>query len=270
MNARPTRCSMPPWSTLGCRMIDETLAAGVKLGPYEIVELVGAGGMGEVYRARDTRLDRSVAIKILPSHMSSQPGRRERFAREARLLSNLNHPHIRAIYDVKFWQVPARFESSTLSFEGYGSDSGIEFLVMEYLDGETLDRCLARKPMTLSSAITCATEIADALDAAHHHGVIHGDVTPANIMLTSSGVKLLDFGLARLIASTSEPNGRTVTDDQVIAGTTPYMAPEQLEGRNDDARSDLFSLGVVLYQMISGRLPFDAPTRARVMAAILE
>ena len=251
-------------------MADETLAAGVRLGPYEIVELVGTGGMGEVYRARDTRLDRSVAIKILPSRLSSQPGRRERFAREARVLANLNHKHIRAVYDVRFWQAPARFESSTLSFEGYGADIGVEFLVMEYLDGETLDRYLARKTMPLSRAMAYAAEIADALDAAHRHGVIHGDVKPANIMLTSSGVKLLDFGIARLVASTTEPHDKTVTDDQAIAGTTPYMAPEQFEGVSDDPRSDLFALGVVLYQTIAGRLPFEGASRARVMAAILE
>jgi len=166
--------------------------------------------------------------------------------------------------------LPSRPTLSTLSFEGYGADTGVEFLVMEYLDGETLDSHLARKALPISRALTCATEIADALAAAHRQNVIHGDVTPGNIMITAAGVKLLDFGIARLIASPSSPDAHTLTDDAVIAGTTPYMAPEQLEGRNDDPRSDIFSLGVVLYQMISGRLPFDGPNRARVIAAILE
>ena len=250
--------------------METTLAAGVRLGPYEILELAGVGGMGEVYRARDTRLDRIVAIKILPSHLSSDPGRRERFAREARLISSLNHPHIRALYDVQFWSVPNRLTLHTLSFEGYVADAGVEFLVMEYVDGETLDRSLTRKPMPIVRALNCAAEIADALDAAHRQGVVHGDVKPENIMLTASGVKLLDFGVARLAAAPPPSDNRTATDDGVIMGTTPYMAPEQFEGRSDDPRSDMFALGAVLYQMISGRRPFDGPSRARIMVAILE
>jgi Tol biopolymer transport system component len=250
--------------------METTLAPGVRLGPYEILELVGVGGMGEVYRARDTRLDRIVAIKTLPSHLSADPRRRERFAREARLISSLNHPHIRALYDVQFWSVPNRLTVHTLSFEGYVADAGVEFLVMEYLEGETLDRHLTRKPLPIVRALTCAAEIAGALDAAHRQGVVHGDVKPENIMLTASGVKLLDFGVARLASTPPPSDNHTVTDDEVIVGTTPYMAPEQLEGRGDDPRSDVFALGVVLYQMISGRRPFDGPSRARIMVAILE
>jgi Tol biopolymer transport system component/predicted Ser/Thr protein kinase len=228
-----------------------TLAAGARLGPYEIAAFVGAGGMGEVYRARDTRLDRTVAIKILPARVSNDPGRRQRFAHEARLISGLSHPHLRALYDV-------------------GRDSGIDFLVMEYVDGEPLDRVLARKPLPLVKVLTYAREVADALDAAHRHGVVHGDIKPANIMITAAGAKLLDFGIGTLTASPITDDSKTLTDNVLIAGTTPYMAPEQIEGRIDDPRSDLFSLGIVLYEMLSGNRPFEGATRARVMAAILE
>jgi Tol biopolymer transport system component len=221
------------------------------LGPYQIESLLGSGGMGEVYRARDIRLGRVVAIKVLRADLSRHRERRAEFASEARAVSALTHPHIRTVFDI-------------------GSESGLDFLVLEYLEGETLDHVLARRALPLARALTYAVQIADALDAAHRRGIVHGDVKPANIMVTAAGVKLLDFGLARLVTPAREPGDSTATDDGAIAGTTPYMAPERLEGGQADPRSDLFALGVVMYEMISGRRPFDGPTRPRIIAAILE
>lgn len=230
------------------------LSPSARLGPYEIEALIGAGGMGEVYRARDTRLDRLVAIKIL----SAQDGghcRHERFAREARLISALSHPHICALYDV-------------------GCHEGLDFLVMEYLDGESLETRLARRSLSTEQALGWALQIAGALDAAHSHGVTHRDIKPANIVLTSSGAKLLDFGIAKLLdarpTNDVQRPQETLTASESVPGTTAYMAPEQLEGRNDDPRSDIFAFGVVLYEMLAGRPPFVAPTRARLISAILE
>ncbi|MSO30685.1 MAG: serine/threonine-protein kinase [Acidobacteria bacterium] len=230
-----------------------TVAARHRLGPYEIAELLGTGGMGEVYRARDTRLDREVALKVLRPERGTEATQAERLVREARLISTLNHPHIRAIYE-------------TATYDG------VTVIVMEYLDGETLDYRLARRPLSVPLAITFAEQLAGALDAAHSHGIVHHDVKPANVMITSQGAKLLDFGIATTQASTRRDviDASTVTDSASVPGTTAYMAPEQLEGAVDDPRSDIFALGVVMYEMLTGRKPFEAPTRARMIASILE
>ena len=199
-----------------------SLAPGARLGPYEIVALLGAGGMGEVYRAADTRLNRTVAIKVLPSEFADDPMRRERFEREARVISSLTHPHICALYDV-------------------GQDRGLDFLVMEYLEGDTLDHRLVGGPLPLDLALRYGCDIADALDHAHRRGITHRDLKPSNVMVTASGVKILDFGLARTtdrFAGLSPGAGeRTLTVDGNIVGTLQYMAPEQLDGRAMDTRS---------------------------------
>src|SRR5215467_9111568 len=232
------------------------LAAGACFGPYEIVTLVGAGGMGEVYRARDTRLNRVVAVKILREHLAGDPDRRARFDREARLISQLNHPHICTLYDVGHWD-------------------DTEYLVVEYLDGQTLADRLRRGPLPVEQALTIAIEIAAALEAAHRKGIVHRDLKPANIMLTKNGAKLLDFGIARPL--TAPPNAMvgqttawTLTADGRLLGTVHYMSPEQLEGREADARSDLFAFGAVLYEMLTGKRAFDGVTESNVIAAVLE
>ncbi len=233
-----------------------TLAPGTKLGPYEIVAPLGAGGMGEVYRARDTRLDRTVAIKVLPSHLSIDPARRQRFEREAKTISSLNHPHICTLHDI-------------------GHQDGVDFLVMEYLEGETLARRLERGPFPLNQLLRHGIEITDALDKAHRQGVIHRDLKPGNIILTKSGAKLLDFGLAKpMVAPDSAPTAmltasKPLTKEGTIVGTFQYMAPEQLEGKNADARSDVFSFGAVLYEMATGKKAFEGKTTASVIAAVL-
>src|SRR6202165_1176212 len=213
------------------------LASGTKLGPYEIQSPLGAGGMGEVYRARDTRLGRDVAIKVLPKHLSSSEEMRQRFEREAKAISQLAHPHICALYDV-------------------GSHEGTEYLVMELLEGETLGARLARGPLPLEQTLRYGVEIADALDKAHRQGIVHRDLKPGNVMITKSGVKLLDFGLAKAIAPaksqsslTSLPTQQNLTQEGTILGTFQYMAPEQLEGKEADARTDIFAFGAVLYEM---------------------
>ncbi|HMA26851.1 MAG TPA: protein kinase, partial [Solirubrobacterales bacterium] len=227
---------------------------GTKLGPYEILERIGAGGMGEVYRARDSRLDRIVAIKLLLQTSVASPGRRERFAREARAVSSLTHPHICALYDV-------------------GSQDGIEYLVMEHLEGETLQHHLLGGPLGVGEAIRWADEIAEALAHAHSRGVIHRDLKPSNVILTTSGIKLVDFGLAKL-RETAAGDGTlaatlSLTGEHRILGTLCYMAPEQVEGRPVDARTDIFALGAVLYEMLSGRRAFEGTTNSAVVAAIL-
>src|SRR6266404_8518631 len=223
------------------------LVARSRLGPYEIIAAIGAGGMGEVYRARDTRLDRCVAIKILPSHLSCSPELKGRFEREARTLSSVSHPNICHLYDV-------------------GSQSGIDFLVMELLEGETLFHRLQRGPLPLNDLLKIAVEITDALAKAHRLGLVHRDLKPSNIMLTKTGAKLMDFGLAKPcalnpVAPASAPffSGETLTSNQspgspitgvaAIVGTIQYMSPEQLEGKEADARSDIFAFGAVLYEM---------------------
>jgi serine/threonine protein kinase/Tol biopolymer transport system component len=236
------------------------LAAGTKLGPYEIQAAVGAGGMGEVYRARDTRLDRTVAIKILSPHLSSDPARQQRFEREARAISSLQHPHICVLHDV-------------------GRDNGTEYLVMEYLEGSTLADRLARGALPLNEALRIAGEVAEALDKAHEQGIVHRDLKPANIMLTRSGAKLMDFGLAKLAAAGDEDVSAAITRIQptsaitaegTLVGTFQYMAPEVLEGAEADVRSDMFSFGCVLYEMVTGRLAFDAKSRASIIAAVMQ
>src|SRR5258707_10448631 len=206
------------------------LSPGVRLGPYEILDAIGAGGMGEVYRAKDTQLDRTVAIKILPAHLSSDPLRKQRFEREAKTISSLNHPNICVLHDV-------------------GQQDGIDYLVMECVEGETLAKRLEKGPLPLEQVLKYGMQIADALDKAHRSGVVHRDLKPGNIMLTSTGAKLLDFGLARptmpsaslatLTATT--PQQSPLTQEGTIVGTFQYMSPEQVEGKELDARSDVFS-----------------------------
>jgi Tol biopolymer transport system component/tRNA A-37 threonylcarbamoyl transferase component Bud32 len=238
------------------------LAPGTRLGAYEIVNLIGAGGMGEVYKARDSRLDRTVAVKTLPSRVASDPSLRQRFEREAKTLATLSHPHICAVFDV----------GHTSTDQG-----AIDFLVIEYLEGETLAQRLTRGPLSSADALKYAIEIADALDKAHRKGVIHRDLKPGNIMLTASGAKLLDFGLAKLVASPLSTDISTaptvispLTGEGTIVGTFQYMAPEQLEGQEADARSDIFAFGAVLYEMLTGKRAFEGKTQASVIGAILE
>src|SRR5215510_7528578 len=221
-----------------------TIEAGARLGPYEIVSPVGAGGMGEVYRAKDTRLGRDVAVKVLPAHMSSSPELRQRLEREARTISQLSHPHICALHDV-------------------GHQNGTEYLVMEYLEGETLSERLAKGALPLEQTLRYGQEIADALDKAHRQGIVHRDLKPANVMLTKTGVKLLDFGLAKAMETpasrgslTSLPTQQGLTQEGTILGTFQYMAPEQLEGKEADGRTDIFALGAVLYEIATGRKAF--------------
>jgi serine/threonine protein kinase/Tol biopolymer transport system component len=236
-----------------------TLPAGLRLGPYEILSQIGAGGMGVVYKARDTRLDRAVAIKILSPDTSASPDARERFEREARTISQLSHPHICALYDVGSAPNP--------DFR-IPNPGELQYLVMELLEGETLADRLARGPLPLEQTLRYGIEIADALDKAHRQGIVHRDLKPANVMVTRSGVKLLDFGLAKafapLIPSSlsvveTTPPVQPLTAHGMIAGTVQYMAPEQLEGRPADARSDIYALGAVIYEMATGQRAFKAP-----------
>jgi eukaryotic-like serine/threonine-protein kinase len=232
------------------------LVSGSRFGAFEVVEPIGAGGMGEVYRARDTRLDRTVALKVIRA--SELPGRDrvERFKREARAISRLNHPHICALYDI-------------------GEHEGEAFLVMEYVSGETLATRLERRPLRIEEVLQYGAQIADALDTAHRNGVVHRDLKPSNIMLTRGGVKLLDFGLAKLRDVDADRMGNATTmslglsEDGLILGSLPYMAPEQLEGKPVDARADLFALGAVLYEMTTGTPAFQGSSKASLMVAIL-
>jgi eukaryotic-like serine/threonine-protein kinase len=238
-----------------------TIEAGARLGPYEIVSPIGAGGMGEVYRARDTRLGRDVAVKVLPAHMSSSPELRQRLDREARTISQLSHPHICMLHDV-------------------GHQNGTDYLVMELLEGETLADRLGRGPIPLEQALKIGIEIAGALDAAHRQGIVHRDLKPGNVMLTKSGVKLLDFGLAKLAAPTTPVSQATslptalqesqpLTSRGTILGTFQYMSPEQLEGKEADARSDIFAFGCVLYEMLTGRKAFTGKSQASLIGSIM-
>ncbi len=231
-----------------------SLANGTRLGPYEILGALGAGGMGEVYRARDTRLDRLVAIKVLPAHLLSQPEVRQRFEREARAVSSLNHPHICVLHDV-----------------------GTDFFVMEYLEGESLASRLEKGAFPIAELLQVGIQIADALSAAHRAGLVHRDLKPGNIMLTKSGAKLLDFGLARATglegptdATQSPTVSRPLTKAGTIVGTFQYMAPEQLEGGEADARTDIFALGAVLYEMATGQRAFSGTSQASLIASILK
>jgi serine/threonine protein kinase len=236
---------------------------GKTLAHYRIVEKIGAGGMGEVYRAVDTRLDRTVALKILPGHFSSDPELRQRFEREARVISNLSHPHICTLHDI-------------------GREEEIDFLVMEYLEGETLSERLSRGRLPAADVLRSGAEIAEALAAAHQSGIVHRDLKPGNVMLTATGVKLLDFGLAKI----KEPQAREaagasalrtealskepLTERGTVLGTFRYMAPEQLEGREADERTDIFALGAVLYEMATGSRAFGGESQASLIAAIME
>src|SRR6516225_8642666 len=240
--------------------MNASLAVGARFGPYEIVAPLGAGGMGEVYKARDTRLDRTVAIKILPADMAADEQRRERFRREARAISSLTHAHICTLHDI-------------------GDQDGGDFLVMEYLSGETLAHRLLRGALPLEDVLRIAIQLADALDTAHRAGLTHRDLKPANVMLTASGAKVLDFGLAKW--HTTEVDSRisaaqaaitappTLTQVGTVVGTIQYMAPEQVEGKPVDARSDLFALGAIIYEMTTGRKAFEGTSTASVMAAII-
>jgi Tol biopolymer transport system component/tRNA A-37 threonylcarbamoyl transferase component Bud32 len=230
------------------------------LGPYQILSVLGAGGMGEVYKAKDGRLNRIVAIKILPRHLSERADLRQRFEREARALASFSHPHICPIHDI-------------------GKEDQIHFLVMEYLEGETLAARLRKGALPLEQALRYAIEIAQALDEAHRHGVIHRDLKPGNVMLTKSGVKLLDFGLAKQGGARaparvderaqSARSTESLTDEGMILGTLEYMAPEQVQGRPSDARTDIFALGVVMYELATRKRAFQGESKASLAAAIL-
>ena len=235
------------------------LAAGTRLGPYEILAPLGAGGMGEVYRAHDSRLGRDVAIKVLPPHLAATPELRARFEREARTISQLNHPHICTLHDV-------------------GHQDGTDYLVMELLEGETLAHRLEKGPLPIAEVLTLGAQIADALDRAHRAGVVHRDLKPGNVMLTKSGAKLMDFGLARAAGMAGAPSAltesptvsRPLTAEGTIVGTFQYMAPEQLEGKEADARSDLWALGCVLYEMATGKRAFEGKSQASLISAIMK
>ena len=215
---------------------------GKRIGPYHLTARIGAGGMGEVYKARDTQLDRTVAVKVLPSHVAHDSQARERFEREARSVAALNHPHICTLYDI-------------------GSCDDVDFLVMEYVDGETL-----HGPLASEEALRLALQIASALAAAHRQGILHRDIKPGNVMVTASGVKLLDFGLAK---SMDVGKDATVTGTGTVLGTVAYMSPEQAKGCRLDARSDIFSFGAVLYEMVSGPRAFSGTTTPEVLSAVL-
>ncbi|HXM75717.1 MAG TPA: serine/threonine-protein kinase, partial [Thermoanaerobaculia bacterium] len=232
---------------------------GTRLGPYEILSPIGAGGMGEVYRARDTRLGREVAVKVLAHSLSKDLAALARFEREAKTISALSHPHICALYDV-------------------GNQDGVEYLVMEYLEGETLAERLARGALPIAQTLRFGAEIASALEAAHRQGIAHRDLKPANVMLTRSGVKLLDFGLAKVLSSTGPIENLTtapteekdLTQEGTILGTVAYMAPEQIEGKPADARTDIFALGIVLYEMATGKKAFSGASPASLLANVLK
>ena len=242
------------------------LASGHKLGPYEIGSPIGAGGMGEVYRARDTRLERTVAVKVLPSHLTSNVDLRARFEREAKAISGLQHPNICVLHDI-------------------GKQDGVDFLVMEYLEGETLSARLARKPLTPDEALKIGIEIADALDKAHRNGIVHRDLKPGNVMLTKAGAKLMDFGLAKpyggsggsqsstpafSAAATLASMASPVTAAGTVVGTVQYMSPEQIQGKDADARSDIFAFGAMFYEMLTGKRAFEGKTQLSVASSVLE
>src|SRR6266536_905686 len=240
-----------------------TLSAGSKLGPYEILSAIGAGGMGEVYRARDTRLERTVAVKVLPEHLTSNEDLRQRFEREAKTISQISHPHICALYDV-------------------GREGDRDYLVMEYLEGETLAARLDKGALPAEQLLRYGIEIADALDKAHRLGIVHRDLKPGNVMLTKTGVKLLDFGLAKFqaaardnvisgtsVLATQAQASQPLTERGTVLGTFQYMAPEQLEGGEADSRSDIFAFGALLYEMATGRKAFSGKSQASLIGSIL-
>ena len=233
------------------------LTSGTRLGPYEILSLIGKGGMGEVYKAKDTRLDRTVAIKVLPEHFAESPERKARFEREAKAISQLNHPHICTLYDV-------------------GEQDGIDYLVMEYIEGETLAERLKKGPLPIDKALEYGIQIADGLDKAHGAGIVHRDLKPGNAMLTKSGVKLLDFGLAGRVHNrsgdsdeSSPTEARPLTEEGAVLGTFQYMSPEQLEGKEADPRADISAFGALLYEMVSGRKAFEGKSQASLISSIM-
>src|SRR5688572_4291587 len=240
------------------------MLTGRRLGPYQLHERIGIGGMGEVYRARDTKLGRDVAIKILPHHFTNHPERLARFEREARVLASLNHPHIGAIY-------------------GLEDADGVRALVLELVDGETLADRIARGPIPLNEALAMARQIADALEAAHDKGIIHRDLKPANIKITPDGVvKVLDFGLAKLAEQATAPGNppmlsmsptitspALMTGAGIILGTAAYMSPEQAKGREADKRSDVWAFGCVLFEMLSARRAFEGEDVAETLASVI-
>ena len=240
-----------------------TLTAGSRLGPYEILSAIGAGGMGEVYKARDTRLERTVAVKVLPEHLTSNEDLRQRFEREAKTISQISHPHICALYDV-------------------GREGDRDYLVMEYLEGETLATRLDKGALPAEQLLRYGIEIADALDKAHRMGIVHRDLKPGNVMLTKTGVKLLDFGLAKFqagardsavsgasVLATQAQSSQPLTERGTVLGTFQYMAPEQLEGGEADSRSDIFAFGALLYEMATGRKAFTGKSQASLAGSIL-
>lgn len=235
------------------------LSPGTRLGPYEVTDLIGEGGMGQVFKARDTRLDRTVAIKMLPAALAADAVRRERFEREARHVSRLEHPNICPLYDV-------------------GEHEGHLYLVMQYLEGDTLADLLQRGPLSIKQALDYGVQIAEALAAAHRADIVHRDLKPGNVMITRTGVRLLDFGLARHLpggtSAETMAGDRTglrgaLTTEGTILGTLSYMAPEQIDGRDADTRADVFAFGAVLFEMVTGLKAFDGESPARVMSAIL-
>jgi serine/threonine protein kinase len=226
------------------------LSPGARIGPYEILGLLGAGGMGEVYKARDTRLDRTVAIKVLPAYSAGDAEAGKRLLREARAASALNHPHIVTIHDVL-------------------SDGGRDSLVMEYVEGRTLEQVIGQKALPLAEVLQYGIQIAGALAAAHAAGIVHRDLKPGNIMIAKTGVKVLDFGLAKLQSVAPEGETASMTAEGVIAGTVAYMSPEQAEGRDVDARSDIFAFGSVLYEMAAGHPAFSGTSKLAILTSIL-
>jgi serine/threonine protein kinase len=234
-----------------------SLPRGTQFGPYEVQALIGEGGMGQVYRANDTRLNRIVAIKVLPPHFADNPEMKERFEREAQTIAGLNHPHICTLHDV-------------------GHQDGSDYLVLEFLEGETLARRLKRGALSLDEALKVAIEIADALDKAHRQGVVHRDLKPANVMLTKTSSKLLDFGLAKLKPAAAQsstlsamPTNANVTAQGTILGTLQYMPPEQLEAKEVDARTDIFAFGAMLYEMVTGKRAFEGRSHASLISSIM-
>src|SRR5882672_69670 len=234
------------------------LTSGTKLGPYEIQSPLGAGGMGEVYRARDTRLERDVAVKVLPANLSSDPNLRQRLEREAKAVSKLSHPHICTLHDI-------------------GHQDGVDFIVMELVEGETLEQRLTKGPLPPDQTLRIAAQVADALAKAHKLGFVHRDLKPANVMLTKTGAKLMDFGLAKQSGPAPLATALTemtmeqakLTSEGMLVGTFQYMAPEQLEGKEADARADIFALGELIYEMATGKPAFTGKSRASLIAAIL-
>ena len=255
------------------------LSAGTRLGPYEILSALGAGGMGEVYKARDTRLDRLVAVKILPPALAADPQFRERFDREARAISQLTHPHICTLYDVGRSEArsPEGLRHAATDVAKGFSPAEVDFLVMEYLEGETLADRLKKGALPLDDALTIAIQIGDALSTAHRAGIVHRDLKPGNIMLVKAGAKLLDFGLAKANGPAVASAGLSMlpttpanlTAQGTILGTFQYMAPEQLEGQEADARTDIFTFGAVLYEMLTGKKAFEGKSHASLIGAIM-